>query len=244
MARGNETYCKNGHELTEENCVPSQWKKGLRRCILCDRARKEKYRRDAGILPRHKTHCPKGHALVEGNLRKGKRECLICHRERELARNRAKGTMPRVQATHCSKGHPLVEGNLRTGKFECLTCHREREKTRYHANPQKAIDAAVRWHKENREAYNVRCKRWRNENPEKRKRRISRDKTTQEYVSLILGDRCVYCGSSVKHIDHIVPLASGGAKTWDNLAPACASCNLSKNDRPLWLYLLEQKVMP
>lgn len=49
--------------------------------------------------------------------------------------------------------------------------------------------------------------------------------------------RCEYCRLSQAgqeatfHIDHIVPLAEGGATTADNLALACVSCSLRKGAR-------------
>lgn len=46
--------------------------------------------------------------------------------------------------------------------------------------------------------------------------------------------RCRYCGVNGKafelHVDHVVPLARGGESTLDNLATACAPCNLGKSD--------------
>lgn len=48
---------------------------------------------------------------------------------------------------------------------------------------------------------------------------------------------CEYCGLSqvgqeaTFHIDHIIPLASGGRTTADNLALACVSCSLRKSAR-------------
>ena len=50
-------------------------------------------------------------------------------------------------------------------------------------------------------------------------------------------NRCEYCGLSQAgqeatfHIDHIIPLASGGKTTADNLALACVSCSLRKSAR-------------
>lgn len=50
-------------------------------------------------------------------------------------------------------------------------------------------------------------------------------------------DRCEYCGlaqaSQVAtfHIDHVEPVAAGGATTEDNLALACVSCSLRKGAR-------------
>jgi hypothetical protein len=48
------------------------------------------------------------------------------------------------------------------------------------------------------------------------------------------GNRCEYCQLSQKgqeatfHVDHIVPLASGGETAAENLALACVSCSLRK----------------
>ena len=50
-------------------------------------------------------------------------------------------------------------------------------------------------------------------------------------------DRCEYCRMSQSlqaatfHLEHIMPLAKGGASTAENLALACPSCNLRKSDR-------------
>ena len=44
--------------------------------------------------------------------------------------------------------------------------------------------------------------------------------------------RCYLCGKLIplgkRHVDHVVPLAKGGLHTANNLAIACAACNLSK----------------
>lgn len=43
---------------------------------------------------------------------------------------------------------------------------------------------------------------------------------------------CQYCGAhpprAILHIDHIVPVASGGGNEIDNLVTACSACNLGK----------------
>lgn len=52
------------------------------------------------------------------------------------------------------------------------------------------------------------------------------------------GGRCAYCARAVELTqDHIDPLSKGGTHTADNVAPACARCNLSKNARPLLVWL-------
>lgn len=49
------------------------------------------------------------------------------------------------------------------------------------------------------------------------------------------GHRCVYCGDVTEplHCDHVVPFSKGGRSTLDNLATACASCNISKGAKTL-----------
>lgn len=50
------------------------------------------------------------------------------------------------------------------------------------------------------------------------------------------GYRCVYCGEATEapHCDHVVPLAKGGVSVLENLATACAPCNISKKDQSPW----------
>jgi hypothetical protein len=59
----------------------------------------------------------------------------------------------------------------------------------------------------------------------------------QRLVQRRAGGRCEYCGLAQEgqearfHIDHVVPLARGGATIEDNLALACVSCSLRKAAR-------------
>lgn len=48
---------------------------------------------------------------------------------------------------------------------------------------------------------------------------------------------CLYCYNRLDtyHVDHIVPLSRGGGNGADNIALACPSCNLSKNNKLLGL---------
>ena len=52
--------------------------------------------------------------------------------------------------------------------------------------------------------------------------------------NLFLRDRsqCPYCGGIQElTFDHVVPRAQGGRTTWENVAAACAPCNLRKGGR-------------
>lgn len=43
-----------------------------------------------------------------------------------------------------------------------------------------------------------------------------------------LGRNCIYCGAPGAQLDHVVPLAKGGAHAVWNLVPACLQCNYGK----------------
>lgn len=110
-----KTHCKNGHELTEENCIPSEWQnRGRRICAICRRdwnnkhnTKKVRVALDASIPPEElvarikngRSHCPEGHELTADNcvlheLRLGTKVCKICrkkyHQERYLAQQEKK----------------------------------------------------------------------------------------------------------------------------------------------------------
>lgn len=71
-------------------------------------------------------------------------------------------------------------------------------------------------------------------------RRRSRTKSggyTEFDIQVILvnqGCVCVYCRTYLAeyHIDHVTPLASGGANSRENLQLLCPTCNLSKGGLP------------
>lgn len=76
---------------------------------------------------------------------------------------------------------------------------------------------------------------------EQRRRKIGwPSKDTLAYVEIIRADPCVYCGAPCEHVDHIRAVGRGGAGDWRNLAPACASCNLSKLTRDVLEFMLER----
>ena len=111
-------------------------------------------------------------------------------------------------------------------------------------NPEKCTASQRQWRMANPD-YN---KRWSEENLEKRaatqqRRRACRVDATIENFDIMEvwrrdGNVCSYCGSTEDlTIDHIVPIAGGGAHSLDNLCIACRSCNCSKGTKDLdeWL---------
>ncbi len=54
---------------------------------------------------------------------------------------------------------------------------------------------------------------------------------TKKELRDLLSKPCFYCGSQERiTVDHVVPIARGGADSIGNLVPACKSCNSRKRD--------------
>lgn len=53
---------------------------------------------------------------------------------------------------------------------------------------------------------------------------------------------CPYCTQRVSRLsmDHVVPLAGGGAHDIENVVAACGPCNKSKRDVPLLVWLAQR----
>ncbi len=61
------------------------------------------------------------------------------------------------------------------------------------------------------------------------------------------GFRCAYCGRDLTGapprevtLDHYKPRVRGGSHRSRNLITACASCNFSRQNRPVWQFALPQ----
>lgn len=117
---------------------------------------------------------------------------------------------------------------------------------------------AAKWRAENRERQLASQKKWqqtkgaawrsewKKKNPDhdkaqqhnrRARKRAAGGKITQADVSRILLAqkwKCAYCRKSLRktgyHMDHIVPLARGGANSASNHQATCPPCNLSKKD--------------
>lgn len=62
--------------------------------------------------------------------------------------------------------------------------------------------------------------------------------TADEWVAIVacFGNRCAYCLARAEalEMDHVEPLARGGAHEPENVVPACTACNSSKKARTLF----------
>lgn len=64
------------------------------------------------------------------------------------------------------------------------------------------------------------------------------------YVEILRSDPCSYCGGPCEHIDHIVPVNSGGGLEIENVTAACGLCNVRKAATPLLLFLQSRAASP
>lgn len=62
--------------------------------------------------------------------------------------------------------------------------------------------------------------------------------TDAAYKRALYLDPCAYCHAPAQHLDHITPRSVGGTAQWDNLTPACPTCNMGRKAMPLLLWLL------
>ena len=81
----------------------------------------------------------------------------------------------------------------------------------------------------------------------KRRQRLLNKKRQGKFIQLVndyLG-LCPYCQCDIREsytIDHLTPMTSDGLDDDDNLVPCCRSCNSSKNNKSLIVYLATRTV--
>ena len=68
--------------------------------------------------------------------------------------------------------------------------------------------------------------------------------------------QCVYCQklmvptssalradwATIEHLDHLPPFPYREGQTEDDFAIACASCNSSRRDKPLWMFVAKRGI--
>jgi 5-methylcytosine-specific restriction endonuclease McrA len=108
--------------------------------------------------------------------------------------------------------------HLNGGVYCSLECYRSRTADAEVVRARQRVRIAE-WRKRNRlyvSAY-------------KRARFLPKDSVDDhDYIQVLLGDPCSYCGDKAESVDHIVALSRGGDNNWTNLTAACRSCNSRK----------------
>lgn len=121
--------------------------------------------------------------------------------------------------------------------------YRKQGRESHARNRDKRLAAQRIYYRDNFDHIRNRNRIWSKNNKEriylsnrKRVKQLKGVNITQNQVNDLLmqnGNKCAYCSIIVKsgvnlHMDHIIPLCRGGAHSIENLAPACATCNLKK----------------
>jgi 5-methylcytosine-specific restriction endonuclease McrA len=140
--------------------------------------------------------------------------CKSCENERGRAYRTAHPEVARQQRVSSKKAHPEK--------------HRRRKVAYRKAHPEKSRKRTAAYSKAHPEKVRQRDAR-------RRARKIGApvcDFTAAQWQDMktLYQNRCVYCGKGKQRLtqDHVIPLSRGGSHTWDNIVPACASCNRSK----------------
>jgi len=120
----------------------------------------------------------------------------------------------------------------------------------YHLYPQSDKAKHDRWRKANPERARAVNVRWQHRNPQRNKignavrrarlakARVGDVKELQEFYASVQSAPvipCYLCGENTtpdnRHVDHVIPLCKNGSHSVENLAVACATCNLKKGGR-------------
>jgi 5-methylcytosine-specific restriction endonuclease McrA len=128
--------------------------------------------------------------------------------------------------------------------------HREQLKgkstARYRANPEAVRRVQDAWRRANSDKVKAYEAKYRRAHPEvvvaqaalrrARKRQAPvNDFTAAQWRAMkaLCDYHCVYCGKRQERLtqDHVIPLSKGGSHTWDNIVPACKSCNSKKHTK-------------
>lgn len=178
---------------------------------------------------------------IVGKIYSAKR-CDDCWRKNHVvqistAKQKKLGPRPQLDCPNC--GGSVPEDRHRTAVYCSLKC---REQYRSKSGKKSA------YLKRTRKARSDYLRKWRNENPAKRRNQKTRRRLSESCGQISDEDwsrllnrhqhRCFYCKRDGEiTMDHVVPLSRGGTNTIGNVVPACRSCNSSKCNRLLveWL---------
>lgn len=196
-----------------------------------------------------------------------KAKALEYHREYQRRKRMADPEGCRVAANEWARANRdkrrAVERRYAETHPEAIKAKQERRKPKIRAwlkadreaSPEKYQERFSRWHEQNGEYNTERQRAWRALNPaalkaqsnRRRARKIAApgDGVTREQWQALLDSYlglCIYCGAPATDMDHVDPLSKGGAHDTDNVAPACGSCNSSKNNYTLTVWLVRRSL--
>lgn len=117
--------------------------------------------------------------------------------------------------------------------------HKEYTKKWYQQNKEKHRQLSNKWRMENKEQFNIIVRRYQH-----KKRSVKFNFTENDWNVALnhFGNKCAYCGKNGKlQKEHVIPVSKNGPFIPSNVIPACASCNVSKLDKDLDDWFVNQK---
>lgn len=194
--------------------------------------------------------CVRGHVSLRHT---SSRQCIACGREAKDEFKRDHPEAHRARSLAAEARRPDRKEKKRQWWARVGEARNEKVRRRYAADPT-VKDRQSRWRQANPDRSRAYAKRWRDNNPDavRRNNRIGEATRRAREQGAAVGDRrayrayvawaktspsirCYWCkvgtkpGRKTRHIDHIIPLAKGGADSVANLCVACPTCNLTKS---------------
>ena len=194
------------------------------------------------------TPCHRGH----DGTRDATGHCVECRRAASVARYAANPEKMRARNTQYYAANPEKE-RARAAAWQRANPDKARARGAAWraANPEKKRASADAYRAANPEKVRARDAEWKRANPaacaaidaRRRAREIAapgNGVTVAQWKNCLAASLglCAYCGERKPlTMDHIEPLSLGGAHDIENIAAVCQSCNCSKNDTPLLVWL-------
>jgi 5-methylcytosine-specific restriction endonuclease McrA len=207
------------------------------RCRDCDRGARQRWLAQPRPTPAAKL-CP---------------VCLVEKPSGEFYKNSGAKDGLTYQCSLCVRAH-VATHNAALPE----STRRARRRADYEKYKPERLKQATEYRQRNKPAIAEMTRRWKRENParvaaseeKRRARKKSAESTgvTPEQWTEILecfNHCCAYCLKPGTTMDHFRPLALAGLHAVDNVVPACRSCNPSKGDDLIfvWLPRFEQRAM-
>ena len=177
-----------------------------------------------------------------------------------LAAKRWRDANPEKHRAAVARCRNTPEGRAAHRKQQADYAANNREQERLRAaewrknNPQKARDLDRAMYLKSKPAILEYNRKYRSENPERcsewarnrqARKRAGGGTLSKGYVDFLLAwqaGKCLTCNADLTstgyHIDHVIPLASGGLHTISNLVVSCPSCNLRKSNKDPFVFAI------
>lgn len=170
--------------------------------------------------------------------------CKNCDRE---AKHLLRQKQPDIEREKLYKWRKKNPDKFNQHLYKYRQSHLEQEKINhaiyYREHRQDIINKTKQYQIEHPEVY-----RNSNRNYRARKAKAKGSFSKIEWLELcgLYDNRCAYCNQKIVALqpDHIIPLVRGGSNDIENIVPACKSCNTSKQDTPLLVWLHNRIQLP